>query len=126
MTCPLTMRLLGLCILEELLWLCQRHDRNWVSKRQSLGNSKVCIIPNVPRWEITPLSKERYFQDPLGMYDIQYVLQTMHDEVTSCGISDYRNKKRKFTGNKIDEGIVNHGLIHGNIRNTLSRVISVS
>ena len=87
---------------------------------------KVCIIPNVPRWEITPLSKERYFQGPLGMYDIQYVLQTMHDEVTSCGISDYGNEKRKFTCNEIDRDIVNQGLIHGNIRNTLSRVISVS
>ena len=60
------------------------------------------------------------------MYDIQYVLQTMHDEVTSCGISDYGNEKRKFTGNEIDRDIVNQGLIHGNIWNTLSRVISVS
>ena len=60
------------------------------------------------------------------MYDIQYVLQTMHDEVTSCGISDYGNEKRKLTGNEIDEDIVNQGLIHGNIRNTLSQVISVS
>ena len=57
---------------------------------------KVCIYPNVPRWEITPLSKERYFQGPLGMYDIQYVLQTMHDEVTSCGISDYGNEKKEI------------------------------
>ena len=88
--------------------------------------TKVCIYPDVPRWEITPLSKERYFQGPLGMYDIQYVLQIMHDEVTSCGISDYGNEKRKFTGNEIDRDIVNQGLIHGNIRNTLSRVISVS
>ena len=88
--------------------------------------TKVCIYPNVSRWEITPLSKEIYFQGPLGMYDIQYVLQTMHDEVTSCGISDYWNEKRKFTGNEIDRDIVNQGLIHGNIWNTLSRVISVS
>ena len=87
---------------------------------------KGCIIPNVPRWEITPLSKERYFQGPLGMYDIQYVLQTMHDEVTSCGISDYGNEKRKFTGKEIDGDIVNHGLIHGNTSNTLSRINSVS
>ena len=88
--------------------------------------TKVCIYPNVPRWEITPLSQERYFQGSLGMYDVQYVLQTMQDEVTSCGISDYGNEKRKLTGNKIDRDIVNQGLIHGNIRNTLSRVISVS
>ena len=55
------------------------------------------------------------------MYDIQYVMQTMHDEVTSCGISDYGNEKRKLTGNEIDRD-----LIHGNITNILSRVISVS
>ena len=41
------------------------------------------------------------------MYDIQYVLQAMHDEVTSSGISDYGNEKRKFTGNEIDGDIVN-------------------
>ena len=35
-------------------------------------------------------------------------------------------EKSKFTGNEIDGDIVNQGLIHGNIRNTLSRVISVS
>ena len=60
------------------------------------------------------------------MYDIQYVLQTMHDEVTSCGISDYGNEKRRFPGNEIDIDIVNQKLIHGNIWNTFSRVHSVS
>ena len=86
----------------------------------------MCIYPNVPRWEITPLSKERYFQGPLSMYDVQYVLQTMHDEFTSCRISDYGNEKRKLTDNEIHRDIVNQGLIHGNIRNNLSRVNSVS
>ena len=40
------------------------------------------------------------------MYDVQYVLRTMHDEVTSCGISDYRKEKRKLTSNEIDRDIV--------------------
>jgi len=48
------MRLLGLYALEELLWYCQHHGRNWVVKRQSLGDFKVCVYPNVLRWEITP------------------------------------------------------------------------
>ena len=33
----------------------------------------------------------------------------MHDEVTSCGISDYGNEKRKLTGNEIDKDIVSNG-----------------
>ena len=47
----------------------------------------------------TPLSKERYFYVPLGMYGIQYVLQAMHDKVTLCGILDYgmRNKTCRLT-----------------------------